>query len=426
MYPDYTHSDRVSPDFIHCKGDAYLGSSSSLSISKQLKRGSSKNDLPEQEKYLPGSLKKSAQTCYESVERLVDVYAKSVGHAGFLTITAPDKCKDPAEFNRRFNSFNTGWLSKDPRFGAWVMCVEPSKKGYVHVHMVILLSEDIKTGLNYEQCFPKKGRGNYKTASPFLRNLWKDLRIALKAYNFGRHELGPLQYNAEVAARYVAKYVTKSYYEKPESWKGKRLWRTSGKWSRPSVRRAWIGGASQEFRQNVGKFAYLFGFKDFYQITDALGPNWVWHYKDVIDRIDDLVSDNLGQPYVLDRQLVQIEKLKKAKEDRDGFRAAFNGWSLEKRITYIRKQRIFETRDKRAKGYRQRSKQEISRLLCDYSANGIKLSYDSPDESGNNGTGWVVQYPPGSSPSKDVRISNQQHANHLRKMFSDLGFTTEI
>jgi len=426
MYPKFT------PFIPNSQGGVAEGSgssdpgSSSLSISKQLNKGSSSCESPEQKKYFPGSLKKSAQTCYESVLRLLNIYGQSIGHAGLLTITTSDLCQDPKEFNRRFNSFNTNWLSRDSRFGNWVLSIEPTKKGYVHVHLVILISEDIKTGLDFEQCFPKKGRGNYKTASPFLRNLWKDLRIALKSYGFGRHELAPLKGTAESAARYVSKYVTKSFYEKPDNWKGVRLWRASRGWSRPSVKRSWVGGNSQKWRQDLGAFSYLYGFEDFYQIKDALGENWVWHYKDVIDIAKDLVLENSGQPYVSDRQLQQIEKLKKAKGVRDGFRTAFNGWSLEKRITYIRRQRIFETRDKRAKGYRQRSKQEISRLLCDYSANGIKLSYDSPDESGNNGTGWVVQYPPGSSPSKDVRISNQQHANHLRKMFSDLGFTTEI
>ena len=149
--------------------------------------------------------KKAAQTLYLNVERLVMHEAKSINHVGFLTLTFPDNVTDNKEAYRRFRSFNTNYLSKNPIFKAWVHVKERQKRGAWHYHLIVALTDDIRTGINFDEL----NRGIYSSAGPFLRSLWNALREKLPDYGFGRSELLPVRSNGAAMARYVGKYISK-------------------------------------------------------------------------------------------------------------------------------------------------------------------------------------------------------------------------
>lgn len=207
--------------------------------------------------------------------------APSPGHVGFLTITTPD-VTDNEELRKRWRSFTTNFLKPHPDFGEWVNTKEVQKRGAWHFHLVIVLSQDIREGINFDQL----KEGNYSSASPFLRRIWKELREALPLYGFGRSELLPVKSNADGIARYIGKYISKHIGSRAEEHKGVRLISYSTGWERNSIRFAWNTRNAREWRRKVEIFAKYHGCQEFYQFSAKLGPNWAYKYLQEIIDID--------------------------------------------------------------------------------------------------------------------------------------------
>lgn len=229
--------------------------------------------------------KRQAHTLFANVERLIQL-APSVGHVGFFTLTTPDNVTDKAEFSRRWHSMRTHYWSKGPHFGEWIGTFEQQIRGAWHLHILVILAENIREGVNFEEF----AKGKYRSASPYLRSLWADLRASCALYGFGRHELLPVKSNAEGMARYMGKYISKHIGQRDESAKGKRLVSSSRGWVKNSVRFAWHTEGAQEWRRKFRIFAHLVGCYDLNDLYARLGPGWAYRYLDSINDADILLE----------------------------------------------------------------------------------------------------------------------------------------
>lgn len=228
--------------------------------------------------------KRQAHTLFSNVHRLVTKVAPSPGHVGFLTLTFPDNLTDNRKVRERFRSFNTNYLSCHDSIKEWISTKEVQKRGAWHFHLVVVLTQDISTGIIWEDL----EKGIYKSASPFLRDLWRDLRESLPKYGFGRSELLPVKSGPDAIARYVGKYISKHISARTDEHKGVRLVNYSTGWLRNSSNFAWNNQNSQEWRRKLKKFAAIMGCDDFYDLTRKLGPHWAYNYCNSIFDIDDL------------------------------------------------------------------------------------------------------------------------------------------
>lgn len=225
--------------------------------------------------------KRQAHTLFSNVERLIKS-APSVGHVGFFTLTTKD-VTDKNEFSKRWHSMRTNYWSKSPFFGDWIGCFEQQKRGAWHLHILVVLPYDIRTGVDFEAF----AQGRYSSAPPFLRACWRDLRPACLRYGFGRHELLPVRSNAEAMARYVGKYISKHIGQREEAAKGKRLVTSSHGWLKNSTKFAWNTDGAKEWRRKVELFALVTGAGSLQGLYDKFGPGWAYKHLDTIYEIDD-------------------------------------------------------------------------------------------------------------------------------------------
>lgn len=239
--------------------------------------------------------KKQAHTLYSNVEKLIKM-APSVGHVGFFTLTTKDNVTDKTEFSRRWNSMRSHYWSGSPNFGHWIGCYEQQKRGAWHLHILVILPYDIRQGVD----FAELEQGRYRSASPYLRSVWRELRGACLRYGFGRHELLPVKSNAEAMARYVGKYVSKHIGHRDEEAKGKRLVTSSQGWVKNSIRFAWNTTGAQEWRRKVALFAAYIGLSSYAGLYYRLGPTWAYRFCGLIHDIDAAVSDS-SKPVIIEK-----------------------------------------------------------------------------------------------------------------------------
>ena len=239
----------------------------SLSIEEQFKQ--EENNQPRS-----GKAKKVVFCVEQNVVGLAADF--SVGRLAFLTLTFADEVMDLLEASKRFNSFNTGVLSKRG-FGPWVRIAERQKSGKVHFHLVIVVPVDIRSGYD-----PMTGRGS-GAGWVWLCRERKFLLGALPRYAFGRAELVPLKKESIAAARYLAKYIVKALSHREEVDRHFRLVAYSRKyeWLRPTDF-SFAGGGAQFWRAKVALWAFKQGYYDLENVSQWLGYRWAFHNRDTI------------------------------------------------------------------------------------------------------------------------------------------------
>lgn len=94
----------------------------------------------------------------------------------FFTGTFPDNVQTIREAQRRFNSMNTN--SMRGRFLAWVSVVQRHRDGRIHLHLVVVCKDDIRTGFDFDAI----RRRDYSSASSYLRAEWKFWREQAPKY----------------------------------------------------------------------------------------------------------------------------------------------------------------------------------------------------------------------------------------------------
>jgi hypothetical protein len=241
---------------------------------------------------------KSVFVAQENIRLYIEKFGEE--NIGVLTVTTPSECLLAADFQRKWHSFLTNVLRELFPSGMWDRERQP-RSGNWHAHAVVNVGWDIKTGFPFDQV----AAGFYANVDPRLRALWKELRERAAACGFGRIELFPLKHSGPACARYLTKYLAKSFgTEKAEGeekcrlfgiWGGVRFVHSQFSFVSSRIlrrKKAWLAGRLN-IRDNDG-------FKALY------GRHW-WHFigpslREVILPEDDyklqingeLVWDDLG------------------------------------------------------------------------------------------------------------------------------------
>ena len=203
---------------------------------------------------LQGNHKKTAHILALHVERLVE--RSGIHKVGFITLTTPRPVYDSKEIQRRLNSLLTGYLRE--RFGDYVMVMERHASGAWHVHLLVPMEQDIRTGFDFVAVEAR----DYRSASPYLRAFWAELRAILPGYGFGRSELLPIKSTQDAIKFYVGKYISKHIGQRREEDKGVRLVRVSKGIKAGSVKFGWFNVGSRLWRAKVAVVAQELGWSD--------------------------------------------------------------------------------------------------------------------------------------------------------------------
>lgn len=249
--------------------------------------------------------KKSATALAWNIEALAKKYG--IERLGFLTLTFEKQkdgfLTDGHEAQRRFNSLVTN-VFRD-RYPERIRVRERQKNGAIHYHLLIVLKQDIRTGLNFEEI--KKRR--YTSASPYLRAEWAFLRKTMKAYGFGLSELLPIKSTSEGISRYVGKYLSKNVQTRTEGDKGFRLVEYSRESRAVSTRFNFNTHGARLWRFKLYSFhlvtSHILGHSvPFDKFKEVLGSKWCYRNRDLIFNLPIFVqnqsADLLTAPIDLD------------------------------------------------------------------------------------------------------------------------------
>lgn len=197
---------------------------------------------------------------------------------GFLTLTFADHVTDIREAQRRFNSLRGHVLAE--RYAAFITVVERQKSGRIHFHLLVVCSEDIRTGFSWEEA----EKGVYRSANSWLRHEWAMWRATAKLYGFGRTELLPIKSTEEAIGRYVGKYIAKHMDQRRQDDKGARLVRYARDARKCTTRFAWAGVKPWLWRAKLAQFAKRHGVQSVEEMSKAFGSRWAYRLGDLIAR----------------------------------------------------------------------------------------------------------------------------------------------
>ena len=206
-----------------------------------------------------------------------------IERVGFLTLTFKDHVTDPKEAQRRFNSLATHVLRK--RYPAHIAVMERQKSGRIHYHLLVVMSDDIRTGLDFDAL----AKRDYKTARKPLVLEWAFWRKTAPLYRFGRTELLPIKSDADALGQYVGKYIAKGQAFRTEDDKGVRLVRYSGGARMATCKFAELNKYPNEWRAKVCTFvrqmAQAYPHRRIRCMDDLAfhyGKRWAYQYRDYI------------------------------------------------------------------------------------------------------------------------------------------------
>ena len=212
------------------------------------------------------SRRKQLFVAQENIRLYIEKFGEN--NVGVLTITTPSECLAAREFQKKWHSFRTNIVKKLFPNGMWIR-ERQSRTGNWHAHAVVNLGRDIKTGFPFDQV----QRRFYANVDSELRRIWKQLRQKAEAYGFGRTELIPIKHSGRGCARYLTKYLSKSFVS--EKILGEEQCRLFGIWG--GVRFAysqfeWV--SNRIIRKRKAWLAATAGLKDFDGFRALYGPMW--------------------------------------------------------------------------------------------------------------------------------------------------------
>jgi hypothetical protein len=240
-------------------------------------------------RWIGGESRSELRTAFTLGENTAQFFRQfRLNEIGFLTLSFPPDVKSPKEAGRRFDSFNSNWLRKLQL--PWLRVCEPHKDKRPHYHLLIHLGRDIRTGFQFDtfkECqaefawngyssrFNELRRAYVSAASPWLVDLWKELRKQCKAAGLGRSELLPIHKQGEAVSQYVGKYISKGSPYRVGEWKGARLVSYSSRSPRrASSRFSWVDSGFP-FRLWAAEVASTIGVTHD-DISERCGPRWAW------------------------------------------------------------------------------------------------------------------------------------------------------
>ena len=233
--------------------------------------------------------RKTAFILQESIQKLSERFG--INKIGFLTLTFAEHITSPKEAQKRLNSLLTNVIKK--RYLEYVGVYERQKNGRIHYHLLVVLNDDIRTGVKFQELAEKK----YTSAPPSLRQEWSFWRLNAKKYGFGRTELLPVKSTVEAMSKYVGKYISKSIEARTLQDKGQRLVRYSKGARAGTTRFQFVSPGSTEWRRKTQLFAAFLSFKsdedlqlcNLEDMSTHLGKRWAYTYRNTINDIDEIV-----------------------------------------------------------------------------------------------------------------------------------------
>lgn len=228
---------------------------------------------------LPNAVRKAMFVLRENIDFLIATHG--INHIGFLTLTFPDQVINGKEASKRFNSLASNYLKH--KFKHWVRIYERHKNHRLHLHLLVITHEDIRSGFDFEAVRAR----NYKSVPPVLRSYWKDLRENLPKYSFGRHQLEPVKSSSSIMAKYLSKYLGKDMGQRSKLDKGVRLVGYS-KCSRVANSRfSWFSEGSRQWRKKIALFVAIVASRydvepSFEGVRSIMGPSWCHKHREFI------------------------------------------------------------------------------------------------------------------------------------------------
>ena len=236
-------------------------------------------------KGLTGPHKKVASALSWNIAHLCKKYG--IERVGFLTLTFADHVLDVREASRRYNSLHSNVLAK--RYAACIRVLERQKSGRIHYHLLVVLPDDIRTGVDFDAFASRR----YTSAGSHLRREWAFWRHTAPAYGFGRTELMPVKSNGDALGQYVGKYIGKHIGQREERDKGVRLVSYSGDARMATSKHSayttnpdqWRGKVCtfvrqvEAFERQKNPHARIRGMDD---LAFVLGKRWAYHWRDYI------------------------------------------------------------------------------------------------------------------------------------------------
>ena len=201
---------------------------------------------------------------------------------GFLTLTFARQVVAYKEAQKALHSLVTGVIK--PRYAEFITVMERMSSGRIHYHLLVPVAADIRTGFD----FAAVARGDYRSASPYLRGEWLLWRRTAPKYGFGRTELLPIKRTAEGVAKYVGKYIGKHIGQRLPEDKGARLVRYSKGANRVGTRFSWHSAGATHWRAKLGALCQRLNYtpEDYQErLREDFGPNWVYRLRPLIEAI---------------------------------------------------------------------------------------------------------------------------------------------
>ena len=209
------------------------------------------------------------------------------GRGSQATRELRELAKDLEFVQKRWHSLNTNIIRK--RYFDWICIPEPHKDGVWHLHVVVALKIDIRTGTDVETLtnydLPYWMRRGKHLRNEALAAEWLALRQIACKYRFGRIELLPVKKTGEALARYLAGYLSKSFKLVPAG-KKSRLIRLSRSLSRDfnMTFSIWSLG-NLIYRMRLKMAASMLHFEDYSDFSNYFGPRWNYYLGDLIAAI---------------------------------------------------------------------------------------------------------------------------------------------
>jgi hypothetical protein len=224
---------------------------------------------------LTGSHMRMSYVIAHEIQHLAKIYG--IDRLGFLTLTFADHVTQIREAQRRFNSLATHVLKAryERCIGVW----ERQQSRRLHIHLIVVLPSDIRSGFRFADLHEKQGRARYASASKPLKSEWNFWRATAKRYRFGRTELLPVKSSADGIAFYVGKYLGKHIAQRVQGDKKARLVTFIGYKAgtrSASANFGWNNERAKLWRLKCAEFCRVNKFTGPAEIKRRFGPRWCY------------------------------------------------------------------------------------------------------------------------------------------------------
>jgi hypothetical protein len=193
--------------------------------------------------------------------------------------------KDQKEASRRMSSWinNKGgfqYVFGGKRQWCRVIGAQP-RTGRIHWHLIVALDEDVGTGVDHEAV---KKRDDYTTIGPYLKRMWKRMKISGKRYGLGKVvQILPVE-NKDAVALYLSGHITEDSRNRIRKGEGKSSLRKvaySHGWADVKAENVYRMGTGN-WKRGLDEFMKIVGVPDYDDLKKVIGPRWARYNREFI------------------------------------------------------------------------------------------------------------------------------------------------